>query len=103
MFAIPAVQFVGGFLRPGTVTGNVVSKSGHGRKGMHIGWMAQGRRTFVGVTGWWVANGEGGGRASIWLNRNGRGDIFKPGKVWCLALTRGALGVPRISLHYLTI
>lgn len=51
--------------------------------------------------------GEGGRgegrRASIWLNRNGRGDIFKPGKVWCLALTRGALGVPRISLHYLTI
>lgn len=27
----------------------------------------------------------GGTQESIWLNRNGRGDIFKPGKVWCLA------------------
>lgn len=38
------------------------------------------------------ARGGGGGRASIWLNRNGRGDIFKPGKVWCLVLTRGCAG-----------
>lgn len=51
---------------------------------MHTGWMAQGRRTFAGERGW--------GRASIWLNRNGRGDIFKPGKVWCLAVTRGRAG-----------
>lgn len=35
---------------------------------------------------------ERGGRESIWLNRNGRGDIFKPGKVWCLVLTRGCAG-----------
>lgn len=70
---------------------------------MPIGRMAQGRRTFVAVTGKRVVGGErGGGRESIWLNRNGRGDIFKPGKVWCFS-AGGAPGVPRISLHYLTI
>lgn len=63
--------------------------------------MAQGRRTFVAVTGKRAVVGgkregvrerERGGRESIWLNRNGRGDIFKPGKVWCLVLTRGCAG-----------
>lgn len=49
-----------------------------------------------GYSGW-----VGGICRSIWLNRNGGGDIFKPGKVWCLG--GGASGVPRISLHYLTI
>lgn len=35
------------------------------------------------------------GRRSIWLNRNGGGDIFKPGKVWCLVarLARSRLSV----------
>lgn len=46
--------------------------------------------------------------ASIWLNRNGRGDIFKPKAkfgAWVYACGSGAgvSGVPRISLHYLTI
>lgn len=53
----------GGFFRTGNrQTENVVSKSGHGRNGMHIERMAQGRRIFVGVTGGggWVAKAGGG-------------------------------------------
>ena len=51
-----------------------------------------------GYSGW-----VGGICRSIWLNRNGGGDIFKPGKVWCLGGRGRVSGVPRISLHYLTI
>ncbi|KAK1129719.1 hypothetical protein K0M31_019434, partial [Melipona bicolor] len=42
--------------------------------------------------------------ASIWLNRNGRGDIFKPGKVWCLGVRVwvGCRGVGRAS-HKFTL
>ena len=51
-----------------------------------------------GYSGW-----VGGICRSIWLNRNGGGDIFKPGKVWCLGGRGRVSGVPRVSLHYLTI
>jgi len=47
--------------------------------------------------------GDGGQtRASVWLKRNGGGDMFKP-RTQSLVLGGGAPGVPRISLHYLTI
>lgn len=72
--------------------------------------------------GWWTrkgskrcrgdvrSNGTGSryssrwvGCRSIWLNRNGRGDIFKPGKVWCLAVRVGWYrGVGRAS-HKFTL
>lgn len=44
----------------------------------------------------------GGICRSIWLNRNGGGDIFKPGKVWCLGGARARGGVGRAS-HKFTL
>lgn len=44
----------------------------------------------------------GGICRSIWLNRNGGGDIFKPGKVWCLGGARAGGGVGRAS-HKFTL
>lgn len=38
------------------------------------------------------------GCKSIWLNRNGGGDIFKPGKVWCLAVRGGSAAGCRACL-----
>lgn len=72
--------------------------------------------------GWWTrkgskrcrgdvrSNGTGSryssrwvGCRSIWLNRNGRGNIFKPGKVWCLVVRVGWYrGVGRAS-HKFTL
>lgn len=72
------VQFVGGFL--GSVaTTSIVSKSGHERvRDAH--WAGGLAATYI---RWRNPERVKGGRwrrtrAGIWLNRNGRGDIFKP-------------------------
>lgn len=75
-----------------TVARSIVSKSGHGRKGCTLGRWPRGDVHSLALPGdgrRWVEEG----RTSIWLNRNGcKGDIFKPGKVWCLAVTQGRVG-----------
>ena len=80
-----------GFLRPGMATGSIVSKSGHGLvRDAH--WANGPEATYIRCSNQKEGEERGGGRESIWLNRNSRGDIFKPGKVWCLVQTRGCAG-----------
>ena len=83
-----ALNLSEGFLGPGMATGSIVSKSGHGLvRDAH--WANGPEATYIRCSNQKEDEERGGGRESIWLNRNSRGDIFKPGKVWCLVQTRG--------------
>lgn len=83
-------------------TGSIVSKSRHGLvRDAH--WADGPGATYIRCSNQEEGEERGEGRKSIWLNRNGKGDIFKPAKFGAWFKRGGAPGVPRISLHYLTI